>query len=491
MAQDEEMAVLGAIILQSQSFLKVHKTLRPQHFYQEAHKEIFAACVALNNASTPIDMLSIVFHLRQAGKIELVGGSSYIAELTSRVTSSANIEHHAKIIIQQSIKRDLILLASKIHQEAYDDTSDVLDLLPRSIDEITFIQNHNIKSSEKDLIQEQWKSLLITTEPPEVQPMISITGTPIATPGNHSLLVGKKKSRKSLFVTYEMAELFRQHPYIKEDEVAIFDTEQGKRHVWKSQDRIKRLTGRTIPIFYLRGMSPSERRDFIKHTCQHWPKKLRLIVIDGIRDLLSNINDPDECTEVIVWVEKLILTHDIHLQNILHLNKTDNNARGHLGSELLNKAEVTIELELDDKTGCSLIKCESSREKPFETFAFTHGEDGLPMLVDAPIQGKMIPQDTRRKMLIQVFEDGEMNYKPMVEKIKTVFDVGENKAGKLVQEFRTMGWIGKFGKDRDPKTIYRLLIDDVKAPIAPIAVNGVQNEPIKHEVFDPGQDLPF
>ncbi len=94
----------------------------------------------------------------------------------------------------------------------------------------------------------------------------------------------------------------------------------------------------------------------------------KIIIIDGVRDLLSNINDPDQSTELLTWLERITTTKDVHIINVLHMNKTDTNARGHLGSELLNKAEITIELELDERSNCTTVKCESSRDTPFSVF---------------------------------------------------------------------------------------------------------------------------
>lgn len=126
-ALDLEEAILGALMLEKNALTAVVEFLRPEHFYTEQHKEIYNAIIDLFKASEPVDMRTVVAQLRKSGKLELVGGAYYIAELTSKVSSVANIEYHARIIIEMAIKRDLIQIASQIHHDAYEDTTDVLN----------------------------------------------------------------------------------------------------------------------------------------------------------------------------------------------------------------------------------------------------------------------------------------------------------------------------------------------------------------------------
>ena len=216
------------------------------------------------------------------------------------------------------------------------------------------------------------------------------------------------------------------------------------------------MTGFKVTILYLRGKSHTERKELIEEAIKE--TKPKVVFIDGIRDLISNINDPDQATELITWLERITLTHGVHIVNVLHQNKTDNNARGHIGSELLNKAEITIDLERDEKADCTLVKCESSRDIPFESFAFTHNDQGLPEIVGTPLKGKVMTDKDRKLRLTQCFEDGNLSYKEFTEGVKVSFEVGTNKAGNLISEFMRLGWVVKNGKDRSPDTVYKLMI---------------------------------
>lgn len=455
---DLEESVLGAVISESAAYHKISSFLKPEHFYLEQHVVIFGACRAIVQDNRPIDSRTVVRELRQIGKLEIAGGASYIAELTEKVSTSGNIEEHARILLQTSIKREVSRIGSKLSQEAYDDTSDALEILQRSIDDLNALQTTSVVRSAESLIKDHWKDLIITDEPPAEQVLIKIDDADMATPGNHSLVTGEKKSRKSLFVVHEIGLFFEQNKGASGSEVCLFDTEQGKRHVWKYKDRVKRLTNRDITTFYLRGKGFKDRQQIIENTLKFWPTKIRLIVIDGIRDLVSNINDPDECTALIEWLERLILQHNIHVINVLHLNKTDGNARGHLGSELQNKAEASIKVKYDRETNLSTVECESSREKGFEPFAFQHGPDGLPQLENMPTNGSKINDDDRRNRLSIIFSDGPMKYKALMEGVETQFGTSQRKSRTLIGEFMRLGWIVKNGPDRSPNTVYKLMV---------------------------------
>lgn len=161
-ALDLEEAILGALMLEKNALTAVVEFLRPEHFYTEQHKEIYTAIIDLFKNSEPVDMRTVVAQLRKAGKLELVGGAYYIAELTSKVSSAANIEYHARIIIEMAIKRDLIQIASQIHHDAYEDTTDVFELLDKTEQNIFQISDSNLRKnydSMKSLMFQATKEL--------------------------------------------------------------------------------------------------------------------------------------------------------------------------------------------------------------------------------------------------------------------------------------------------------------------------------------------
>lgn len=151
---DLEEAVLGAVILEKNAILSVADVLKPNHFYDDRHKEIYTSIIDLFKATEPVDMRTVVNQLRKNGKIDLVGGPHYIAELTSKVNSAANIDSHCRIIIEMAIKRTLILLAGSIQQDAYDDTQDVFKLLDRITLDLENVSDGSITNQAEKHVKE-------------------------------------------------------------------------------------------------------------------------------------------------------------------------------------------------------------------------------------------------------------------------------------------------------------------------------------------------
>lgn len=128
-AKNLEEAVLGAIMLERDALTVVMDILRSDSFYSNAHQVIFKAMIRLFERSHPIDMLTVTEELKKEGDLEAAGGPYYLVELTSKVASAANIEYHARLISQKFIQRELINTSSKIIKTAYEDTTDVFELL--------------------------------------------------------------------------------------------------------------------------------------------------------------------------------------------------------------------------------------------------------------------------------------------------------------------------------------------------------------------------
>ncbi len=128
-AVDVEEAVIGALMLESGAFGMVADILKPEHFYKDANKLIYSAITTLYGKSEPIDILTVTDQLKKTNTLDLIGGTYHILELTDKVHSAANIEQHARIILEKSIKRSLIEAGSTLQQKGYDDTVDVFELM--------------------------------------------------------------------------------------------------------------------------------------------------------------------------------------------------------------------------------------------------------------------------------------------------------------------------------------------------------------------------
>ncbi len=144
-AKDLEEAVLGAIMLEKNAFDAVIEILKPECFYVDAHQRIFNAMQSLANKSQPIDILTVAEELRSREELEMVGGPYYVTKLTNTVVSSANIDAHARIILQKFIQRELIRISGEIIGDAYEDSTDVFDLLDDAENKLFQITNNHLR----------------------------------------------------------------------------------------------------------------------------------------------------------------------------------------------------------------------------------------------------------------------------------------------------------------------------------------------------------
>jgi replicative DNA helicase len=146
-AKDLEEAVLGAIMLEKSAFDNVVEILKPECFYVDAHQRIFKAMKSLGNKSQPIDILTVVEELRFKEELDVVGGPYYVTKLTNAVVSSANIEAHARIILQKFIQRELIRISGEIIGDAYEDSTDVFDLLDQAESKIYEVTSTHLRNN--------------------------------------------------------------------------------------------------------------------------------------------------------------------------------------------------------------------------------------------------------------------------------------------------------------------------------------------------------
>lgn len=152
-AVDLEETLLGALMLEKGPVNDVIDILKPESFYKDAHKKIYAAIQDLFGDSQPIDILTVTQQLRSKGELEEVGGAFYVSQLTNRVASAAHAEAHARIIAQKYILRELIRISGTVIQKAYDETSDVFDLLDEAESLLFEVAEGNIRKNYDSMAQ--------------------------------------------------------------------------------------------------------------------------------------------------------------------------------------------------------------------------------------------------------------------------------------------------------------------------------------------------
>ncbi|MFR9641470.1 MAG: AAA family ATPase [Rikenellaceae bacterium] len=230
--------------------------------------------------------------------------------------------------------------------------------------------------------------------PPEI---ITIGDSVIGTLGNFSGCTGKAKSKKTFNVCAIVAaamvngEVLRYRVNLPEDKrkVIYIDTEQSPFHCIKVMQRIISLAGlpsgthpENLDFLALRKYAPMDRIDIIERVIYE-TEGLGLVIIDGIRDLALDINSPTEATNLITKLMQWTDEKQIHIHTVLHQNKGDEHSRGHIGTELNNKAETILQVVKDSTdSDISVVSSVHIRAMEFEKFAFQINGLGLPELVE-------------------------------------------------------------------------------------------------------------
>jgi len=294
--------------------------------------------------------------------------------------------------------------------------------------------------------------------------------------GNFSMITGKAKSKKTFALCLAVANAidgnhFNAGPFScslpkNKRRVLYFDTEQGKYRVWKALNRVCKMAGVADPpdveYFDLRGYDTHQRVDVISYALNEGnpDKNIGLVIVDGCRDLVHDFNDPKDATKLATHFLQWTATNNLHLITVLHQNKADTNARGHVGSELTNKAETVISVEVDSKDkAVSIVKPEQTRAEGFTGFAFTINEDGLPeLLPDYELSGKAgglkkqynpfdYMPDTHHAILNKAFRDGPIYGRDdCLQRLKIEWQgndvrLGDSKAKEYMAYYQKMGWL--------------------------------------------------
>ena len=275
-----------------------------------------------------------------------------------------------------------------------------------------------------------------------------IADSPALTEGNFSLILGKAKSGKTFFLGSIVASMLTNSKQLgvisgclfkNKKNILYFDTEQSTFHATRTVRRICVLIGEPEPInlmaYTLRPLPPKERLAAIEELiCQ--TDNLGAVIIDGVRDLLTKgINDEEEATSLTSKFLKWTADYNMHMILLLHQNKTDFNARGHIGTELLNKAETSLTVTKDVKHNIFVVSCEYSRDIAFEDFGFKI-ENGTILPSD------LLNQEQVKSRKPQLIDDQEH-----IKILENIYKINEKLSGTELRDAIIYGFKNVFGEN--------------------------------------------
>ncbi|PQJ77515.1 AAA family ATPase [Polaribacter glomeratus] len=257
---------------------------------------------------------------------------------------------------------------------------------------LSFNSNHyqNELKTIKELLKEaEIDPFSVIEKPPTI---LSVDDISFGTLGNFSCITGKPKSKKTFFLSMLIAaaldvdgQFQRIKTEIANTTILHFDTEQSRYHTQKVSKRIIILIGNNqisekyYKCYCLRPFSPKERTEIIKEAIYN-TKGVKLVIIDGIADLIIGYNNEESAINIVNDLMKWTAELNIHIITILHQNKGDNNAKGHLGSIILQKAETVLSVDKDGDI--SNVTPSHSRDRDIAPISFSVNKDGLPYFVD-------------------------------------------------------------------------------------------------------------
>ena len=250
--------------------------------------------------------------------------------------------------------------------------------------------------SDEELESYLSKGEIKATDKVTIPPKILFVGDcTIATFGNFSASTGMAKSKKTFNISAMVAAAVTNTTVLNyraclpegKRKILYFDTEQSKYHCHNVLERIYKLSGLSVKkddprlLFWgLREYTPKLRIALIDYALRKH-QEVGLVIIDGLRDLMYDINNGKEATDVMTVLMAWTSVYDLHIHTVLHLNKNDNNPRGHIGTELENKAETVLIISKNlQNNSISEVRPMHMKDKEFSTFAFHIDDNKLPVL---------------------------------------------------------------------------------------------------------------
>ena len=341
------------------------------------------------------------------------------------------------------------------------------------------LKNFAQSDDKDDLLNELEKHRIKPTDvipPPEIAIKMLVEEDPdkyaiLGTLGNFSTFIGKAKAKKTFFLGIAVASSITDVPIFRtfagclpdhQNNVLYFDTEQSKWHVLTALKRICKIAEIPNPenllVYGLRSEPTKTRLAFIEKKIYE-TENLGFVVIDGIRDLVYDINDPSEASEIAGKLLKWSEERNIHIVTVLHQNKGDANARGHLGTELVNKSETVLAVERNNNSNVSVVTPQQCRNREPEPFAFEVDENGIPFKVRVPqneapekFDATAIYSEDLEELFYKVFTIEKykpLNYDTLVQQIKILSKdffnlpkpLGDNRIKTIITEGRNNGVI--------------------------------------------------
>lgn len=232
-SQEAEESLLGSLLIDKDAIIKIADNLSADDFYRDAHKIIFEAVKELYSNQEPIDIITLSNKLNDKGKLEKIGGRSYLAKLSGTVATSGNIVHYANIVQKKATLRRLQQAAADIASSSFNEDQDIDSTLDEAESKIFGVSRKYLKNNFTPI------DTLLTNAFDRIDDLHKysgkLRGLPTGFGDLDSLLAGLQKSdliilaaRPSVGKTSFALDIARQAAIKSKEGVGIFSLEMSK-----------------------------------------------------------------------------------------------------------------------------------------------------------------------------------------------------------------------------------------------------------------------
>ncbi len=341
--------------------------LAPAAFYVPANRVIFEALVEMHQAGKSIDLMVLAEELKTRRQLEEIGGYAYLTQISTRVPTTAQSAFFIERVQTLAALREIIRGATEGVERAYaysGDIGEVLAPMKRAIERGGTVGASAVPEALRQLVEDRRFDFARQLKKPE--PRFLIQGKGVATPGNICNIIAQAKSGKSALIGAWLAAAMVAESGEQADTLGVssvpprgrillhIDTEQS---LYDADSHIRRALARAsadaapewLWSYHLAGFGPSQIRVALSMLLPQAEAAggVFAVIVDGVADLVDDVNDPDTCNPFVAEIQGMAIKYDCPVVTVIHENPTQDTgkARGHLGSQLIRKAESNLRLK--------------------------------------------------------------------------------------------------------------------------------------------------
>lgn len=463
------------------------------HFYSPANRVIFEKLVQLYNAKKPIDLAVLAEELKKSKQLAAVGGYGYLAQISSRIPTTAQSNYFIEKVCELHRLRELIKVATGAVEKCYTYAG------PEDLEKIVAPLRKASDTPEASIVE-----ILRTRRfrhndcPPKPKLRVWLGGSHVCTSGNLSALIAQAKAGKSTVVgailgAFMAAAISDEYAEARQDaclgfrasnpeEFAVlhFDTEQSEYDADALIRRAQRRANMTEPppwlvSYRLAGLQPQKVREVIKQAVSREGDRcggIATIIIDGVADMVLDVNNPDECNPLVAELHGMAIDHAAPILSIIHENpkgqrqSDKSKARGHLGSQLERKCESNVWIQKTEDD-ISVLWSDKMRGAPIPigagpAFAWSDAEHCHVIVpnpfAEAAEEKRSSKMNTAREIIAAIWPSNaaHLSHGDLVDIIMKHLKCGKSKAKTFVREASDLDLIRKQDGSNEKSPYVRL-----------------------------------